>query len=79
MFYSWRGLLIGALPAHADGWSRAYLGCALSTEVPTRRISAAPQTYRTNVSGVPHCGRIRTFMLPAWLREARLTAVFSPT
>jgi hypothetical protein len=48
-------------------------------EVPACLISAALQTYRTNVSDPPHCRRIRTFMLTAWLRGARLTARVSPT
>jgi len=34
-------------------------------QVPACLISAALQTYRTNVSGLPHCKRIRTFMLAA--------------
>jgi len=50
----------------------AHSGCACL-------ISAALQTYRLDVNDLPHCGRIRTFMLTAWLRGARLTALLSPT
>lgn len=39
-------------------------------------ISAA---YRSDVTALPHCRRIRTFMLAAWLRGARLTALLSLT
>jgi hypothetical protein len=48
-------------------------------QVPACLISAALQTYRSNVTDLPHCGRIRTFMLTAWLRGARLTALLTPT
>ena len=48
-------------------------------QVPACLISAALQTYRRNVSDPPHCRRIRTFMLTAWLRGARLTALLTPT
>ena len=48
-------------------------------QVPAGLISAALQTYRLDVTGLPHCRRIRTFMLTAWLRGARLTALLSLT
>jgi hypothetical protein len=41
----------------------------IGVEVPACLISAALQTYRSNVSDLPHCRRILTFMLTAWLRE----------
>src|SRR6478735_290030 len=35
--------------------------------------------HRSNVTDLPHCRRIRAFMLTAWLRGARLAALLSLT
>ena len=58
---------------------RSAFGPTAHIQVPAGLISAALQTYRLDVSDLPHCGRIRTFMLAAWLSGARLTALLSPT